>query len=1356
MDSRHRYFPADFLANLAVIALIVGSPARASEVWTLPLFSTDPSQVYNEAQKFKAPPDADLYLIELNISVHVDDDGRVSRTRRGVWRVLTEVGAKQLANWIEPWPAWREQKPVFQVRVITSDKQAHRLDPATATVAGLPGVNKLYSDVQVLQAPLPAIGANSVVEFEVVSGDREIVMPGQRFDHIAFTIPGPLHHLAVEVQATKKLSAIARGFEKIDRKESREGETQWVRFEAWDVRRTELKQWLPPELPAGPEVILSTAASWQDVARWYQQVTEPLLGADPSGDESTEPERTQKIGVILADVQKNVRYTGLELGLSAFVPHSPEETWKRGYGDCKDKAALLVSRLRKKGIPAKLALLRPYPFPEVVSELPGLEAFNHVIVYVPGKQPLWIDPTSQYTPATRLPLGDQGRNVLIVDRASMALVRTPEAAASENRLDEEITVKIQPQGKADVDAVDTYAGAMEEFARTLFASIFASPESKSKLEGQLKSKLRFDSLASLDSSPATELGQSFQFKYSGHGWELGTTQVETADVYLPFDREILGALNQLPAVDAGQDKAEKKATRTEDYYLPASFDGEGRYLVLPPSGFRLKHLPELTKIDFGPVKLNFSTSVRPDNSVVVKYALTSDRRRYSVAEAEQIAAGIKKLSTLPYLHLEFVDQVHELLTSGKEKEALALARQRVTADPHSAGALVRLAATLSALGMNLQAIEICRKATTLDPKSAQAFAELADLYTRDETGRPFRLGLRYFDAVEALQHSIELDPKDTRLALKLATLYEHDDKGAHFYKHAHLAEAIATLRKIEDDLPKLKSEGALPAALFFNRQYSDVKKFYENDTNDAPLSYRLAALAVTDGLEAAKSVLDQTGEDASRKSQFTSAAGQLVFLHEYSPAGQLLREAMQEENESAQAEVAMLAKTRRREDARFSTEPPIALTERLIYALLDPDDDENWKKLYVPEWRSLEVRGERNQLLATLRAWRTVAKVPVGWATIADLAVSNADFVSEGSEETGYRVRIPDSSSNGALKTIAWIVKRPDGYQVLGLGGDWATAGGEALQAAQKGDLKSARQWLDWLREEQTTPGGADPLAGLAFPKLWPVAKAGAVEMINAAASLAARGMHFETGLQALLEAGKNSTAGSYRDGIDLAIIHCYFIHQKWANALSEAKELHEEFPESDVGLNTLLSVLLNADDLSAARKLVEDKLSKDPKSAINLRAQYRLSERAEDYLSAADAMRKVTHTAKVTASDWNNLAWISLLANDTGVAALEAANTANRLTQGRNASQLHTLGCVKALQGDTAGARKALYQYMDIGGSLDDAGRTLLGLIAEQLDLPDIARENFEKLKHPKFGVGGSSYALAQQRLAAMKPNTP
>jgi hypothetical protein len=339
---------------------------------------------------------------------------------------------------------------VVRARVITPDKQGHQLDQATLTEANLKGVDDMYSDAKILQIPLPALNRDAVLEYEVEMADRETVMPGPRFVRYPLALPYPIHHVVVEVHGGTDLRAIARGFEKIERKETTEGDGRMVRFEAWDIGSHEATAALPPELPQGPEILFSSAASWQAVARWYAETTEPVMAAQNAAPPISDSERDATIRKILARIQEKVRFTGLELGMGAYVPRRPTETVTRGYGDCKDKSTLLASRLREAGIPAKLALLMPYPAPDVVAEMPGLEAFSHMIVYVPGARPLWIDPTSQYAPATRLPLVDQGRSALIVDAATTGLVHTPESTAEENQTIEELTVTLAAQGKASL------------------------------------------------------------------------------------------------------------------------------------------------------------------------------------------------------------------------------------------------------------------------------------------------------------------------------------------------------------------------------------------------------------------------------------------------------------------------------------------------------------------------------------------------------------------------------------------------------------------------------------------------------------------------------------------------------------------------------------------------------------------------------------------------------------------------------------------------------------------------------------------------------------------------------------------
>ena len=89
---------------------------------------------------------------------------------------------------------------------------------------------------------------------------------------------------------------------------------------------------------------------------------------------------------IVARLHKEVRYTGLEFGEAALQPQTATEVLKRHYGDCKDKAAMLVAMLRAEGIDADMALVDSGPGVDLTPELPGMNQFDHAIVYLPGDE----------------------------------------------------------------------------------------------------------------------------------------------------------------------------------------------------------------------------------------------------------------------------------------------------------------------------------------------------------------------------------------------------------------------------------------------------------------------------------------------------------------------------------------------------------------------------------------------------------------------------------------------------------------------------------------------------------------------------------------------------------------------------------------------------------------------------------------------------------------------------------------------------------------------------------------------------------------------------------------------------------
>ena len=89
----------------------------------------------------------------------------------------------------------------------------------------------------------------------------------------------------------------------------------------------------------------------------------------------------QKADALLEYVQKEIRYTGLEIGLHSHAPNPPKVVLDRHFGDCKDKSLLLISVLGAVGIDAYPALVSSSLRVHVGEILPSPLAFDHVVVF---------------------------------------------------------------------------------------------------------------------------------------------------------------------------------------------------------------------------------------------------------------------------------------------------------------------------------------------------------------------------------------------------------------------------------------------------------------------------------------------------------------------------------------------------------------------------------------------------------------------------------------------------------------------------------------------------------------------------------------------------------------------------------------------------------------------------------------------------------------------------------------------------------------------------------------------------------------------------------------------------------------
>ena len=208
----------------------------------------------------------------------------------------------------------------------------------------------------------------------------------------------------------------------------------------WEVRDTAALS-REPRSPAltevAPYVHVSSFTSWQDLGRWYAALLRPqLAGSDETHAALTQAlhgvnhkDELAKIRAIHELVLKQTHYVALEFGIHGYQPYPVAQTFARRFGDCKDKATLMIALLREAGIAADFALVRTRRLGRISEQASSISVFDHAIVYVP-KHDLWLDGTAEYSGSRELPLEDQGAMALTIPLNNVPLDAAQDAHAT--------------------------------------------------------------------------------------------------------------------------------------------------------------------------------------------------------------------------------------------------------------------------------------------------------------------------------------------------------------------------------------------------------------------------------------------------------------------------------------------------------------------------------------------------------------------------------------------------------------------------------------------------------------------------------------------------------------------------------------------------------------------------------------------------------------------------------------------------------------------------------------------------------------------------------------------------------------
>jgi hypothetical protein len=413
---------------------------------------------------------AQSFRLDIKADIRIASDRSVTETFHHETTPLVESAVRGVAQ--TRWTVTGNQTfEILEAFTRKADGTVVNADPKDfVTQDGSVGLAASFGDVKVHQIPFRdvALGDTTVLTVRIV--EKKHYIPGQYSQRLLATPTSGRRNLDVTLRAPADL-AIRHDRRGLAYEESREGD-EVVRHWSGSVDPVTTSERNVVDLySAVPGLRFSTFPNFEAVATAYYDGAKPMLAvtseierlaAEITAGKTGAREQTQ---AIFDWVSRNIRYVNVTFGNGRYVPNDTHTILARRFGDCKDHAVLLSALLAAKGIDSEQVLIglnAEYRLPKT----PLLQAFNHVIVYVPALD-RYLDPTVAFGSFAHLPIKDLGKPVVRVSEHGATLARTPAPGIDDNvvNLDTRVTMTRagRQQGRTTIEARGGFADLLRAF-----------------------------------------------------------------------------------------------------------------------------------------------------------------------------------------------------------------------------------------------------------------------------------------------------------------------------------------------------------------------------------------------------------------------------------------------------------------------------------------------------------------------------------------------------------------------------------------------------------------------------------------------------------------------------------------------------------------------------------------------------------------------------------------------------------------------------------------------------------------------------------------------------------------------------
>jgi hypothetical protein len=376
-------------------------------------------QIIAEAQAAPNPDGAAAIVLEQQLKFTVEEDRTTDQLSFHRVYLAHEEAVDDWANCQLPQSPPEVTTRLQVARIIRPDGTSLVFNPAKLAAGADPTNGTAPGSAMVF---LPNAHAGCVIEV----GYRTRELLDATLPHVSEALPiqreVPVLKSQIEVRVPEK--QLFHVVLKNDPDPAFETVEEGRRVFRWTLGALTAAEPLPNDAPPRQWQVwlgISSLPSWDEFATWYGRISNgsdqindsvKKMAADLAKGAGTRMEKIQRAFEFVSAL----RYIAIELGVQGFRPRTPAEVLNNRYGDCKDKANLLVALLRSMDVDARFVLLNRGAFTDV--SFPSWQ-FNHAICFVPkapgtGQETdLWLDSTDSITPFGFIAPGDYGRDALV-------------------------------------------------------------------------------------------------------------------------------------------------------------------------------------------------------------------------------------------------------------------------------------------------------------------------------------------------------------------------------------------------------------------------------------------------------------------------------------------------------------------------------------------------------------------------------------------------------------------------------------------------------------------------------------------------------------------------------------------------------------------------------------------------------------------------------------------------------------------------------------------------------------------------------------------------------------------------------